>query len=112
MWKEILTLSFTATGISTLSFAIAGFFFKKIINNLLDKDIEKFKAQLQHQNNSALESLKASLKIEEIRFSKLHEEQAHVIAELYALIVTVYDRAKAYFNPMGWWKYPIKRSDC
>jgi len=98
MWKEILTYTFTAIGGSAAFFAIAGYFFKKIINNVLDKDIEKYKAVLTHQNDSALEELKTSLKIEEIRFNKLHEKQACVIADLYSKAATVLNHSKAYFS--------------
>jgi hypothetical protein len=108
MWKEILTYTFTAIGGSAAFFAIAGYFFKKIINNVLDKDIEKYKAELTHQNNSSLEELKTTLKIEEIRFNKLHETQACVIADLYSKVATVLDRSKAYFNPMGGGNTPSK----
>ncbi len=98
MLKEVLTYTLTAVGGSTAFFLIAGFCFRKVINNLLNKDIEKYKTELKYQNENSLEKFKSSLKIEEIRFSKMHDKQAEVIAKLYAKLAVVLDQSKAYFS--------------
>ncbi|MCX5633377.1 MAG: hypothetical protein NTW93_06875 [Phycisphaerae bacterium] len=39
--------------------------------------------------------------LNKIRFTKLHEKQAYVVAELYSRIVEVNEKAMAYFSPVG-----------
>jgi hypothetical protein len=71
--------------------AAAGWLIKAILSNRMQSEVDKFKINLQSQADLEIERLKTSLamtaKEHEVRFSKLHEKQAEVIAELYALIV-------------------------
>lgn len=68
---------------------------KLSINYFIDKGIEKYKTSL----NKEVESFKSELKIKEsesqIKFSKLHEERATAIKELYNLSLVLQD---AIFN--------------
>jgi len=60
---------------------------------LLAKDLEKFKASLAAASTEASERLKHELQMasleHQVRFSKLHERRAEVIASLYGLLVEV-----------------------
>lgn len=67
------------------------FLTKSVINHLLTRDVEKFKARLQADADIEIEKLKNSLQMvsveHQVRFSKLHEKRAEIIAELYARLV-------------------------
>jgi len=58
---------------------------KSIVKQFLDKDIESYKAELKR---------------EQIRFSKLHEERGIVMAELYEKLVSMVLAAELLFTPM------------
>lgn len=75
-----------------------GFLGRSFLSNALDKDLEKFKGQLQL---AATEH--------EIRFSKLHEKRAEVIAELYKLLVKANWEAESFTSPMEWVGEPDKK---
>lgn len=73
-----------------------------------DADIETHKAQLKSQMDIEVEKLKSTLSVaateRNIRFSRLHEERAAVIAETYSLLKEVYIALGNYvkiFEPAG-----------
>lgn len=61
---------------------------KASIKHEYDQKYETFKASIQAQHNLELEKLRSELRIaafeKEIRFAKLHERRAEVVAELHA----------------------------
>jgi hypothetical protein len=105
MWREFIT----AIGGSALLFAVFGFLSRSIINHFLSKDVEKYKIDLRAENERSLEELKTSLKIiafeHEIRFSRLHDKRAKIIAELYTRLVGLVHAAEQFVslfqNPQG-----------
>jgi hypothetical protein len=70
---------------------------REIIKQLLSRDIEKFKANLQMESQREIAHLKSSLELvafeHQTRFSVLHEKRAEIIANLYGKIVDLYKAA-------------------
>jgi hypothetical protein len=94
---------------------VLGFLARSLMNNWLAKDIKKFETDLQNTATSQLERLRYDLKSQgdvsieqlksrlqqatiehQVRFSKLHEKRALVIADLYERFVTAYWAAYTY----------------
>ncbi len=81
---------------------------KNAIKSEYDQRLETHKAQLKSQMDVEVEKLKSSLSIaaaeRHVKFSKLHEERASVIAETYSLLKDVYITLQDYvkiFEPAG-----------
>ncbi|MGA4606693.1 hypothetical protein [Pseudoalteromonas maricaloris] len=81
---------------------------KNAIKSEYDQKLETHKAQLKSQMDVEVEKLKSSLSIaaaeRHVKFSKLHEERASVIAETYSLLKDVYITLQNYvkiFEPAG-----------
>jgi hypothetical protein len=94
LWQVVL-ISFG--GNATLLLAIA-FLGKSLVGNFLAKDLEKFKDDLQL---AAVEH--------QIRFSKLHEKRAEVLAELYSLLVVATWETESFVSPAQWAGEPSKK---
>ena len=78
----------------------------------LQRDLKTFEADLQAKAGSAIEQLKSDLQIRtvehQVRFSRLHEKRATVIADLNALIVEALWEAESFLSPMQWAGEPDK----
>jgi hypothetical protein len=102
LFQEILI----AFGGNATLLVVLGFLARSLIQTLLAKDIKKFEADLQSTATAQLERLKADLKSQgdisieqlksrlqqatiehQVRFAKLHERRAEVIAEMYEHLV-------------------------
>jgi len=68
--------------------AVIAYIVRKLFTQLLDRDLEKFKSELR---TTAFER--------EVRFSKLHERRAEVIAELYKLLVKTHAAFESLIKP-------------
>jgi len=90
----------TSIGGSAVLFAVVGWLAKSIISQLLEKDFERFKLNLQASAQMELEKFKAELKRSayehQITFGKLHEKRAEMIADLYAKIVDLQDSVEVF----------------
>jgi 7-cyano-7-deazaguanine synthase in queuosine biosynthesis len=90
----------TAIGGSAVLFGAMAWLVRSVINHFLSKDLEKFKLNLQRESQQELMRLQSSLQLVElehqIRFSKLHERRAEIIAELYTRAVGLYRAASAF----------------
>lgn len=79
---------------NTAVMAVLGWFAKSFVERLLTRDIEQFKANLNAETEKTLEHLRYELQRitmeHQIRFSKLHEKRAAVVAELYNLLNETY----------------------
>lgn len=99
-WNTFVT-TLTATGFASAAFV---FLAKILSKHLLSMDLEHFKAQLKADNETALERLKADLRIaafqQETTFAKLHEKRAEVIAELYTKLTTVHGAMQKLLSPV------------
>ncbi|WP_298537031.1 hypothetical protein [uncultured Algibacter sp.] len=86
---------------STATVAIAGmigYLTKRIIEQILNKDLEKFKTELEAQNQIAklnfdkeMESYKSDLNLLSSRQSLLHEKRSEIILELYQKLVSLHN---------------------
>jgi len=70
-------------------FAI-GYFLRQVFQQVLSRDLEKFKADLSARHDIEIERLRKDLRIaaseHETRFTRLHETRLQKIAELYRLL--------------------------
>ena len=93
-WWALIT---SFGGNAALLLALA-YLAKTLISSKLSKEAEAFKIELQGQTDVEIERLKSSLQIaateHQIRFSKLHDRRALVIAKLYRLLLEAADAAK------------------
>ncbi len=100
VWETI----FLAIGGQIGLLAVIGWLSKSLVSQILEKDIEGFKALLKSESDSALQQLSHNLEkstIEhQVRFSKLHEKRAEVIAELYSLLVQAYWDISSFTSPV------------
>lgn len=94
LWQAILV----AFGGNAALLLVLSFLGRSFVNNALHKDLEKFKGELQL---AATEH--------QIRFSRLHEKRAEVIAELYKLLVNATWKAESFTSPMEWTGEPDKK---
>lgn len=82
-WRELLPLLAVQTGLLV-------WLGKKWIAQLFEKDADKNRAALKLEGDAQIERLKHSLQMlayeQQVRFSKLHERRADIIAELYKLL--------------------------
>ena len=84
----------TAIGGSAILFAAMAWFTRSVINHLLSKDLEIFKLKLQEESQQELIRLQSSVQLvqleHQVRFTKLHERRAEIIAELYSKVVELH----------------------
>ncbi|MDH5731054.1 MAG: hypothetical protein OEZ58_18885, partial [Gammaproteobacteria bacterium] len=89
-WETILF----AFGGNAALIAVLGFLGKSLLEKLIEKDTERFKADLKAKSDSTIEQLKNALEMKatehQIRFSNLHEKRAETIAEAYALLADLH----------------------
>ena len=90
-WQEVIVTVFTTIGGGTVLLGTAAYLIKTALAQRLLLDAEGFKAQLKTSADVEIERLKVSLQMSalehQVRFSKLHEKRAEVIAELYRRLV-------------------------
>jgi hypothetical protein len=65
-------------------------FGKKLVSHLLERESDKFRADLKLEGDTQIERLRSSLQLtafeQQVRFSRLHSRRATLIAELYKLL--------------------------
>jgi hypothetical protein len=80
-----------ALGGQAIFLGAVGWLIKVLVSHRLTKEAEEFKIRLQSDANVEIEKLRASLQQtateHQIRFAKLHEKRAEVIAELHAQLI-------------------------
>jgi len=86
---------------------------KNSIKNEYDEKLETHKAQLKAQADVESERLRAQLSIaateHQVKFSRLHEKRAEIIAELYGLLVQAYWDAGSFISPFEQGGEPTKK---
>lgn len=101
LWEDILR---TLGGMTILVAALA-WLSKSLLTNLLSKDVERFKSELQASGQRSVESFKASLQIEAhrnaVEYSALHAKRAELISELYARCVSLYTQIFGLSRELG-----------
>jgi hypothetical protein len=86
-WQDVIT----TVGVTTLSggalVGAAAWLIRTVLTDRLARDADAFRAKLKADADMEIERLKNSLQMvaveHQVRFSKLHEKRAEVIAELY-----------------------------
>ncbi|WP_127840967.1 hypothetical protein QZL74_36910 (plasmid) [Burkholderia gladioli pv. alliicola] len=102
-----------AVGGNAALLAVLGWLAKSLLEKLLTKDVERFKASLASEAQSATERLKHDLQLtaveHQVRFANLHEKRAQVIADLYGLLVEAYWATSGFVSPAEWAGEPDKK---
>ncbi|WGO98143.1 hypothetical protein QFX18_19230 [Saccharophagus degradans] len=93
VWQTILI----AFGGNAALLGILAWVAKSLVSQLLTKDLEKHKIDLQ---KTALEH--------QVVFSRLHDKRAEVVAELYSLLVKAHQKMKEFVSPVGYSGGPSK----
>ena len=99
-WKTILlAIIGNATVITVL-----GFLGKSILDRLIARDIKRFENDLKAKSDAASDRLRYELQLQtiehQVRFSRLHEKRASVIAELYGYLVEALLEAENFLHPI------------
>lgn len=98
-WQTLLL----ALGGNSVSLAILAWLARSFGSQLFEKDIERFKSELSTVSSKATEQLRHDLHLvateHEVRFSKLHERRAEVVAELYDLLVEAQWAFQSFVSP-------------
>ena len=99
-WQTVL-LEF---GGKTVLLCILAWLTRSILCHWLTKDFEVFKSSLLAESASSTERLKYELSKtaleHQVRFSKLHERRAEVIADLYKLLVEAFWALQNFVSPI------------
>ncbi len=92
---------------------VLGWLARSFGTQILAKDLERFRSDSQAQLAGTSEKLKHELALatleHQIRFSRLHERRAEVVANLYELLVEAEWAASSLVSPTQWSDEPSKR---
>jgi hypothetical protein len=106
-WTDVLT----TVGSGGVVLAAAAWLTKTIITDRLGREADAFKARVKADSDAEIERLRSSLQMtaleHQVRFSRLHEKRAEVIAELYQHLIDASFKAQRFSLTMG----PASRSD-
>lgn len=109
VWETIVL----ALGGNAAILAVLALLAKSIFEKILERDTKAFESQLRAKHDSKIEELKNELLIKatehQVRFSKLHEKRAEIIAEMYGYLVEMLWEAESFLSPMEWSGEPTKR---
>lgn len=93
-WQEIITTLGATVGGGSILLAASAWLMKTVLTDKFARDAEAFKSRLKAEADVEIERLKSSLQMtaieHQVRFSKLHERRAELIAELYERLVDVF----------------------
>ena len=93
-----------ALGGNVIFLAAVAFLGRTIITHWLDKDLDRFRTELEHSASRQLETLKSRLQIaaneHAILLTKLQERRAEVIGELYGQISEGVRELTSYVRPL------------
>ena len=108
-WQTVLL----ALGGNAALLAVLGLLGKSLLEKLITRDTKRFEANLKAKADAAIEQLRSDLQIRsiehQVRFSRLHEKRATVIAELYGHLVETLWEAESFLSPMEWAGEPNKQ---
>lgn len=107
-WESILV----AFGGQAILVAVLAYIAKSLFDKLVIRDTKQFESDLRAKAELAIEHLRNELQLKtiehEVRFSRLHEKRAEVIAELNSLFVDALWEAESFLSPMEWNGEPSK----
>ena len=99
IWQTILL----AFGGNAALLAVLGVIGKSLLDKLIVRDTKQFESDLKAKSDAAIEHLKSELQLKtiehQVRFSRLHEKRAEVIAELYGFFVEALWEAESFLSP-------------
>ena len=108
-WQTILI----ALGGNAAMLAVLAYLAKLFIGHRLSRDISSFQSELKATSDAAIERLKSDLQLHaiehQVRFSRLHEKRATVIAELNSLLAEAMWAAENFFLAIKLPGEPSKR---
>lgn len=97
-WAEVLK----TVGSAGVIVGVGAFFLRGIFQQLLSRDLEKFKADLAANHDIEIERLRNDLRIatseHETRFTRLHDTRMRAIAGLYARLVRAHEAFAEYLS--------------
>ncbi len=97
-------LVLVAIGGNATLLAILGYLAKSLLDKVIVRDTKRFESDLKAKSDAAIENLKNSLQLKtiehQVRFSKLHEKRAEVIAKLYVILVESLWETESFVSPM------------
>lgn len=95
-----------AIGGNAALLGVLGILAKSLLEKIIARDSKQFEADLKARADLAIEQLRNSLQLRtiehQVRFSKLHEKRAEVIAELYRLLRIALWNSESFLSPMQW----------
>jgi hypothetical protein len=101
-WQDVITTVGVITGGGSVLLGAAAWLIKTVLNHKLTRDADAFRTQLKSDADMEIERLKNSLQMvaveHQVRFSKLHETRAEVIAELYKRLVDAHRHGELFFT--------------
>ena len=101
-WQTILL----AFGGNAAVLTVLGMLAKSLLEKLIIRDTKQFESELKAKSDATIERLKNELQIRtiehQVRFSRLDEKRASVIAELNGLISELLWEAESFLSPMQW----------
>jgi hypothetical protein len=99
-WQDVITSFLTTVGGGAVCVGAAAWLIRTVITHQLARDTKLFETQLKANADAEIERLKNSLQMAAlehgVRFSKLHERRAEVIAELYKRFVVALQIAERF----------------
>jgi hypothetical protein len=108
-WQTIL-LAFSGNAALV---AVLGYLGKSLLERIIVRDTKRFETELRAKSDITMERLKNELQLStvehQVRFSRLHEKRAEVIADLYGLLVEALWEAESFLSPMEWAGEPAKK---
>lgn len=108
LWQTIL-LAFGGQAVLVTVLAVIA---KSLLDKLILRDTKQFESDLKAKSDATIEHLKNELHLRtiehQVRFSRLHEKRAEVIAELNSLFAETLWEAESFLSPMEWNGEPSK----
>ena len=100
IWKTFL---FVFGGNAGLLLAI-GYLVKSLLDKRIVQDTKRFEIELKAKSDAAIEHVRNTLQLQaiehQVRFSRLHDKRASVIAELYGYLVKALLEAEDFLHPI------------
>ena len=86
-WPDIIK----TIGTNAVFLAVVGFVAKSLFNQMLSRDVDKFRIELQATNDKELAKFRSELEKtvfeHQTRFTKLYDKRAEIIGNIYPLIL-------------------------
>lgn len=108
-WQTVLL----AFGGNAALLAVLGVVGKSLLEKMIARDTMRFETDLRSKADSAIEQLRGDLQLRsiehQVRFSRLHEKRATVIADVYGHLVETLWEAESFLSPIEWAGEPDKQ---